>query len=176
MRVSPDQEQALKHHLARPLEPTDWLLEGVAALAVLLPTAYLLAVWSELPASVPTHFDGAGRPNAFGPRASIWGLVGAQLGLYLGLSLLPYLPVRYWNLPVKVTAKNLARVVTLLKRFPRTLKVAVGVLFGVSVVGTVRVALGRAGVLPTWLLGLGLLGVMAALAWLLLETARANRG
>ncbi|MBU6123154.1 DUF1648 domain-containing protein [Hymenobacter siberiensis] len=33
--------------------------------AMLAPSLYLLFVWPQLPAQVPTHFDSAGQPNDY---------------------------------------------------------------------------------------------------------------
>ena len=60
--------------------------------AVLAPTFYLAYTWSELPAQIPTHFDGSGQANGYTSRADMWLLtLGLPLGLGLVLSILPRL-------------------------------------------------------------------------------------
>ncbi|UOR04196.1 SdpI family protein [Hymenobacter aerilatus] len=57
---------------------------------LLLPTIYLVVVWSELPAQIPTHFDINGLPNGFTAKESMWWLCAAMpLGIYLLLTWLP---------------------------------------------------------------------------------------
>ena len=60
--------------------------------AVLAPSLYLLYVWPQLPAQVPTHFDGGGQANGYTSRDHVWLLtLGAPLGIALFFSILPYL-------------------------------------------------------------------------------------
>ena len=67
-----------------------WQLLTLAA--VLAPSLYLLYVWPQLPAQVPTHFDGSGQANGYTGRSSMWLLtLGLPLGTALFFSVLPYL-------------------------------------------------------------------------------------
>lgn len=60
--------------------------------AMLAPSLYLLFVWPQLPAQVPTHFDGAGQPNDYIGRDHMWLLMlGAPLVMALFFTVLPYL-------------------------------------------------------------------------------------
>ena len=67
-----------------------WQLLTLAA--VLAPSLYLLCVWPQLPAQVPTHFDGSGQANGYTTRNHMWLLtLGLPLGVALFFSILPYL-------------------------------------------------------------------------------------
>lgn len=67
-----------------------WQLLTLAA--VLAPSLYLLYVWPQLPAQVPTHFDGSEQANGYTGRSSMWLLtLGLPLGTALFFSVLPYL-------------------------------------------------------------------------------------
>ena len=67
-----------------------WQLLTLAA--VLAPSLYLLCVWPQLPAQVPTHFDGSGQANGYTGCGSMWLLtLGLPLGTGLFFSVLPYL-------------------------------------------------------------------------------------
>lgn len=175
MRVTPEQEKVIKRDMARPPTTFAWYLEGIAVLAIVLPFAYLLAVWSELPATVPTHFDTAGNADGFGSRTSFFGLIGVQVSLYLLLTFMRYMPARFYNLPATVTESNLAQVSALLRRFPRVMKAALSLTFGMLIIGTIRVALARATTLSPWLPAIGMVGVLGAVIWLLVETSRISR-
>jgi len=56
-------------------------------LITLLPFAYIAAIWKTVPQIIPTHFDAAGKPNAFSNRSALWG----ECGLIAGITLLVYL-------------------------------------------------------------------------------------
>ncbi|MDO7853614.1 SdpI family protein [Hymenobacter convexus] len=67
-----------------------WQLLTLVLLVV--PSLYLLYVWRELPAQVPTHFDSSGQANGYTGREHLWLLtLGLPLGAAVLLSALPYL-------------------------------------------------------------------------------------
>jgi len=69
------------------------LVDGLFFLVWAVPLVYLACVYSTLPARVPLHFDGEGRPNRFGsPLEFLWTIVLLQvvsLGLYFLVRFLP---------------------------------------------------------------------------------------
>ncbi|MDB5269753.1 MAG: hypothetical protein JWP58_2793 [Hymenobacter sp.] len=68
------------------------LWQLLTLVAVLAPSLYLLYVWPQLPAQVPTHFDGSGQANGYTSRDHMWLLtLGLPLGTALFFSALPYL-------------------------------------------------------------------------------------
>lgn len=60
-----------------------------------------------LPDRVPTHFDIAGRPNAWGSPGILWILPVVGACLYLLFTALASIQLRTFNLPVPVTEINL---------------------------------------------------------------------
>ena len=71
-----------------------WQLLTLAA--VLVPSLYLLYVWPQLPAQVPTHFTSSGQPNGYTSRADMWLLtLGLPLGTALFFSILPRLDPKH---------------------------------------------------------------------------------
>lgn len=69
------------------------LLDMAAIVIWLVPIAYLFYIYPTLPATVPMHFDMAGKPNGFGTRGSFltfqYILFGVSPFLYLLLKFLP---------------------------------------------------------------------------------------
>jgi len=63
-----------------------WLLEALAAAAVLTVIALIGIHWGSLPERIPTHFNAAGEPNGWGPRNMLLILGGVAVGLYIVLS------------------------------------------------------------------------------------------
>ncbi|MGY3090030.1 putative membrane protein [Hymenobacter sp. UYAg731] len=68
------------------------LWQLLTLVAVLAPSLYLLYVWPQLPAQVPSHFDSSGQANGYTSRDHMWLLtLGFPLGMALFFSILPYL-------------------------------------------------------------------------------------
>ena len=145
-------------HLDLPRQPWERALETVALLFAFLPFAYLLAVWSDLPATVPTHFAASGVPDGWGPRKALWLLPGIGLVSYFGLSALALIPHRL-NFVVAITAENAERQYLIARQLLLGIKLSISILFGVVLWGSVQVAQGRAA-------GLGIEVVWVILAFL----------
>jgi uncharacterized membrane protein len=81
---------------------------GLGLLAVLFWISYSALNGPEpLPDRIPTHFNIAGQPNAWGSRDFLWFLPCVAAGLYLLLTVLGNIRFRRYNLPVSVTEANL---------------------------------------------------------------------
>ncbi len=150
----------------------DWPFEVLALAAVIVPAVLLLQVWSQLPATVPTHFNAAGDPDDFGPKSGLRVLWLAQLGLWVLLTASQLVPVRFMNLPTKVTPENRAHVARVAQRGIAALKVIVSLTFALITYGSVNVALGRTSELSVWVLLLGTLGVLPVLVWMVVAVQR----
>ena len=69
---------------------------------------FLTACWTNIPETVPTHFDVLGRADAYGSKESLIAEVAIMAALFLLLAVAERFP-SVWNFPVKVTAENKAR-------------------------------------------------------------------
>ena len=69
---------------------------------------FLTACWTNIPETVPTHFDVLGRADAYGSKESLIAEVAIMAALFLLLAVVERFP-SVWNFPVKVTAENKAR-------------------------------------------------------------------
>lgn len=87
-------------------------LVNFATLAALLAlwafTAWEVAGPHPLPARIPTHFDIAGRPNAWGQPSMLW-MLPVIVTVILGLMWLVSRYPRSFNFPVRVTPANRPR-------------------------------------------------------------------
>jgi uncharacterized membrane protein len=72
--------------------PFDWFLEGIAAagmiLLLLLPAVY----YTELPDTIPQHFNARGEADGFGPKITLWILPILGVVLYMILTILVRIP------------------------------------------------------------------------------------
>ena len=122
----------------------DLVIETAGALALAATIAFLALSWTRLPATLPTHFDFAGRPNAWGPKASLLFLPSVALALYTGLSVLQRFPWVY-NYAVEIEAHNAESQYRLAVRLLRVLKAIIAAAFGWIDCATVRLSLEAAG-------------------------------
>ncbi|MGP8226118.1 MAG: DUF1648 domain-containing protein [Terracidiphilus sp.] len=81
-----------------------------------------------LPERVPTHFDAAGNPNAWGPSSTLLFLPVIAVGIYLLISVISCFPATF-KYPVRVTEENRARLEALTLRMVAWLKVELVCLF-----------------------------------------------
>ncbi|HEX3893394.1 MAG TPA: DUF1648 domain-containing protein [Terracidiphilus sp.] len=82
-----------------------------------------------LPDRVPTHFDAAGRANAWGSPAGMILLPIVALGLYLLMSIVGRFPAAF-HYPVRATAQNVARLQSITLDMVAWLKAELVCLFG----------------------------------------------
>jgi uncharacterized membrane protein len=122
----------------------DYVLEAAGMLALAATVIYIALSWSRLPARLPTHFDVAGRPNDWGPRASILFLPCLALVLYAGLGILQRFPWVY-NYAVAIGPDNAEAQYRLAIRLLRALKAVIAATFGWIDYATIRMALAATG-------------------------------
>jgi len=127
-------------HLRPKARATDYILEAAGALALAATVVYVALAWSKLPASLPTHFDLAGRPNAWGSRTSILFLPCIALAIYAGLGILQRFPWVY-NYAVAIGPDNAEAQYRLAIRLLRALKAIIAATFGWIDYSTIRMAL-----------------------------------
>jgi type IV secretory pathway VirB6-like protein len=97
----------------------DWLLEGIAA-AALVAAAWELAMrWNALPARIPTHFGIGGHANGWGGRNSLLTLLGATVAMFALLTAAEKYQ-RLVNIPIKVDREAPG-----VKRLIRSLAIAI---------------------------------------------------
>jgi uncharacterized membrane protein len=122
----------------------DYVLEAAGALVLAATIVYIVLSWSKLPATLPTHFDVSGRPNAWGSRASILFLPCLSLVLYGGLGILQRFPWVY-NYAVAIGPDNAETQYRFAIRLLRALKAIIAATFGWIDYSTIRMALEAAG-------------------------------
>jgi uncharacterized membrane protein len=148
---------------------------GIIALAVLFWITYrVFSGPSHLPGKIPTHFDLAGNPNAWGSPSMLLLLPGLALVLYLAISLVSCFPSAF-NFPVRVTAENRLRLENLGVNMITALKVELVCMFTWIQATTINSARHQTLGLPPELLPASLAIVFATIAWYLLAMRRAAR-
>ena len=93
----------------RPKRATiDWLCEFAAIVGVVLSIILVVVSIGDLPARIPTHFNSAGQPNSWGPRATLWLLPAVTVVMWALMSVVQLIPPRMYNYPWTITEDNAA--------------------------------------------------------------------
>jgi len=146
----------------------DLFLEGLSLLALLilvgLPLLYWAQHWAQLPDSVPTHFDAAGRPDSYGSKGSLLALPFLGIALYVVLSFIQQVPHTF-NYPVKITPDNAEPLFRHAVRMIRLLKVIITLGFAFILYRVIHTVLGQAEGLGAWFLPVFLLAMTVALGY-----------
>jgi uncharacterized membrane protein len=155
------------------LTPSDKVLE-------LLGWGVLLALWiwtgtsySNLPDTIPTHFNAAGEADGFGRKASIVGLPIIATLLYIGLTLLNRFPHSF-NFPTPVTQDNALPQYTNATRMIRYLKLILVLVFAGISFQTIQQANGTGEGLGLWFLPLTLALIFMPLIYFVIKSVQAN--
>jgi len=97
-------------------------LEVVAVIGLLAGAVFVGQAWSTLPDRIPTKFSASGTPTDWGGKWTLLLFPGVSLFLYLLLSLVRRLPLRFYNIPWRITLENAARQYRLARTFLTVLK------------------------------------------------------
>jgi len=88
-----------------PLQQLDIVLELVTISLLLLTCIYAIVQYSNLPETIPTHFNAAGEADDFGHKSSIFFIPAIGIALYLLLFILNKYPHMH-NYMVNITEEN----------------------------------------------------------------------
>jgi uncharacterized membrane protein len=88
--------------------------------------------YSNIPGTIPTHFDLTGKPDGFGDKSSIFILPVISSVLYIGMTILNRFP-HIFNYPTKITNQNAERQYTIATKLIRYLKLII--VFTFSTIG-----------------------------------------
>lgn len=136
----------------------DKWIEGLAL--TILAALWFWVSWkyASLPETIPTHYTGAGKPDAFGSKEMIFTLPGIATALFVFLSIINRFPHKF-NYSVKITPENAAAQYANAMRMMRVLKCSITLISFLIAFQTVRTAAGETTGLGWWfmLLVLGLI-------------------
>lgn len=86
------------------------ILEIITIVLVLCQIMYVAVRYSKIGDKIPTHYDFAGNPDAWGSKSTIFILLGVSVILYVLMTVVMFFP-KAWNVPIKRTAQNQAIVI-----------------------------------------------------------------
>lgn len=155
------------------IEPTS--LDKVVDLAGWLILAFLwvmiLLNYADLPDTIPTHFNAAGKADDYGSKSTIFMLPVIATILYAGMTRLNLFP-HIFNFPMKITAENALRQYTSSTQMIRYVKLVIVFLFTLIVFKTMQTATGKSDGLGFWFLPLVLMLVLTPVIFFLIRFYR----
>jgi hypothetical protein len=104
----------------------------------------VLKYWAVLPSEIPSHFNGAGQPDAYSGKISLFMMPAIGLGLYLMLSVIRFFP-HICNYPWPITEENAPTQYYLAMLMLASLKLEIIWSFAYINWGTIQVALKQSG-------------------------------
>lgn len=148
------------------IEFTGWtLLIGTWVLAILN--------FSDLPESIPTHFDGDGEADGFGSKTNIFIMPIIGTILLIGMTLLNKYP-HIFNYPKTITNENALSQYSNATRMIRTLKLVIALVFGLILVRTLQNTNGNADGLGYWFLPLTISLFLITILYFLNKSIKTN--
>ena len=149
----------------------DKLVDLLGWLILLLLWGWTFTHFSDLPDTIPTHFNATGEADGFGSKASIIGLPLIATLLFIGLTVLNRYPHSF-NYPTAITQDNALRLYTLATRMLRYLKLVLVLVFGGIELLTIQHATGKAAGLGVWFLPLTLVLVFLPLIYFVVKSVQ----
>jgi len=130
-----------------------------------------IQAWSNLPTTIPIHFDAAGNADGFGPKGMIWLLPAIGVVMVPAMLFLRRFP---WlsNVPFEITEENAAYQYGLIVRLLSLLACFVSLLFLLLVYDTLTIAFGGSSLLGWLFMPIFLTGIMGPIIWYFIAALR----
>ena len=153
------------------IDKTFEILGWISTLAI---WALTIIYYTNLPDTIPIHFNGAGQADGFGGKGNIWTLPLISTVIFIGLTILNKYP-QVFNYPTHITADNALRQYTNATRMIRYLKFIIVFIFGLIVLQTIRNANGQTSELGVWFLPLTLGLIFIPLTYFVIKSFKTKK-
>lgn len=141
----------------------------------------ILAIWvliiinyTNLPDTIPIHYNGAGQVDGFGGKATILTLPLIATVLFIGLTILNKFP-HVFNYPTNITQENALIQYINAARLIRYLKLIIVIIFGLIAFKTIQNVNGQADGLGVWFLPLTLGLIFIPLTYYIIKTLKTKQ-
>lgn len=135
------------------LNSQDKTIELLGWIAIMALWILTLINYSDLPETIPTHYNGAGEADDFGGRSTILSLPIIGTVIFALLTALNKFP-HVFNYPVSITNENALKQYRIAARLIRYLKLIIVIIFGLLVFKTIQISKGQIEGLGIWFLPL----------------------
>ncbi len=109
------------------------IMNIIGALALLGSTLFVIIMWSQIPDQIPTHYNFAGEADDYGGKGSLIFMMVLAWFMFILITVLMRFP-NTWNMPVKVTAENKARLYSITRAMLEVVKMLTSLLFAVMLI------------------------------------------
>ena len=109
------------------------IMNIIGVLALLGSTLFVIIMWSQIPDQIPTHYNFAGEADGYGGKGSLIFMMVLAWFIFILISVLMRFP-NTWNMPVKVTAENKARLYSITRAMLEVIKMLASLLFAVMLI------------------------------------------
>jgi uncharacterized membrane protein len=131
--------------------PADNVFEVAGWLFMVTVWVYTITTYANLPATIPTHYNGAGQADDFGDKITIFILPIITTVIFVGLTMLNKFPYIF-NYPTTITPSNALRQYTFATRMIRYLKFIIVLVLGLISFNTIQNANSNTKGLGIWFL------------------------
>ena len=151
------------------LTKIDKAMELIGWVSLVIIWCFLIISFKNLPNSIPTHFNGVGKANGFGGKATIFNLPVIATILFVGLTILNKFP-HFYNYPTDITKDNALIQYTNATRMIRYLKLIIVIIFGLITLKTIQNTEGKANGLGNWFLPLTMAMIFIPLTYFIIKS------
>lgn len=109
------------------------IMNIIGVLALLGSTLFVIIMWSQIPDQIPTHYNFAGEADGYGGKGSLIFMMVLAWFVFILITVLMRFP-NTWNMPVKVTADNKARLYSITRAMLEVVKMLTSLLFAVMLI------------------------------------------
>lgn len=134
-----------------PLEGLDIIVDIMSATLLILLIAYTFVSYSELPDTIPSHFNAKGDIDDYSEKSILWLLPILGVVLFFGMYIINKYPHLH-NYMVNITEENAIKNYRLSTRIVRFTNLFIMLLFGIITYSIVESAHGNISKLYSWLL------------------------
>jgi uncharacterized membrane protein len=155
------------------LKTVDKIFEIVGWGFIIMIWVLTITSYSNLPETIPTHYNGAGQADGFGGKATILTLPLIATILFIGLTVLNKFP-QVFNYPTEITQDNAFRQYIYATRLIRYLKLIIVFILGLIEFKTIQNANGEADGLGVWFLPLTMGVIFIPMIYFILNHSSLN--
>jgi len=156
------------------LTPTDKIVEIMGWLTLGILWALAISNYSNIPDTIPYHFNGAGLAGNYGYKGTILFLPILGTILFVGMTIMNKFPYLF-NITSEITAGNIEKEYTNATRMIRYLKFAIVLVFSFVVNKYSHATSKESDVLGTWFLPLILVLILIPLIFYIVNSFKAKR-